>query len=280
MMEPPVIDAHQHFWDVNRFAYPWMTGAREALRCNYLPQHLRPLLAGAGVSRTVVVQAHPSVAESRWLLDLSEGCDFVAGVVGWVDFFQPGFQTALDELQSRPKFKGIRHLIEAEPDERWMVRPEVLAGLRELERRGIPYDLLVLPRHLKYVPVVREHCPSLKLIVDHLAKPPIASGAFDEWARDLAAVAALPNVWCKLSGMITEANWKSWRADDLRPYVRHAAACFGSDRLVFGSDWPVCTLAGSYQQVVRALRDCLGSISPQQAANIWGGNAANFYGLC
>jgi L-fuconolactonase len=160
-----------------------------------------------------------------------------------------------------------------------MVREDVLRGLAELERRGIPFDLLVKPRHLKYVPLVRERFPQLKLVVDHIAKPSIAEGTFDEWARDLERVARLPHIWCKLSGMITEADWAAWTPEDLKPYVEHVVSQFGYDRLMFGSDWPVCTLAGTYRQVVEALRQILDPLPEAEARRLWGATAAEVYQL-
>ena len=274
-----MIDAHQHFWDLERFDYPWMTGPAAPLRRNYLPDDLKPILGGVGVSRTVVVQATQSLEESRWLLEVAAAHDLIAGAVVWVDMTSPALGSVLDELQSRPKFCGVRHLVHDEPDETWIVRPDVLAALRELELREIPFDLLLRPPHLKYVPRVAEHCPGLRMVLDHLGKPRIAEHALEGWAQDLEAVAHLPNLWCKLSGMITEADWRHWTPADLQPYVEHVVRAFGYRRIMFGSDWPVCTLAGSYSQVVAALRDSLGPISPANAAKVWGENARAFYRL-
>ena len=278
-MSELVVDAHQHFWDVGRFQYPWMTPQVDSLRRNFLPRDLKPLLAQAGVDRTILVQAQHSLEESRWFLEMAGANDFIAGAVVWVDLTSPSLGRDLDEFQRHPKFKGVRHIIEDEPDDAWVVREVVLAGLGELERRGIPYDLLVQPRHLNYIPRLRDRCPGLKLVVDHIAKPPIAQGKMDGWDRDMETVARLPQLWCKLSGMVTEANWHTWTPDDLKPYVEHVVKQFGTDRLLFGSDWPVCTLAGSYQQVVDALRHALGPLGEAEAAKIWGGNARRFYQL-
>jgi L-fuconolactonase len=275
--EPMMIDAHQHFWDVGRFQYPWMTPDREVLCRSYLPQDLTPLLFDAGVDRTITVQAHQSFEEAIWLLDLASADDLIAGVVAWVDLASSSVADDLNELKKRPKFKGVRHPIEDEPDDAWIIRPEVLRGLAELERRDIPFDLLVWPRHLKYIPQIRDCCPNLRLIVDHIAKPPIAEGAMDGWARGLESVAKLSNIWCKLSGMITLANFKCWTPDDLTPYVKHVIQSFGYDRVMFGSDWPVCTLAGSYREVIEALRYALGFLAERDAAKVWGGNAKSCY---
>jgi L-fucono-1,5-lactonase len=275
-----VIDAHQHYWDLRRFDYPWMAPPElSALRRNFLPEDLKPILQNSGVDRTVVVQAHQSLGESRWLLELASTNEIIAGAVIWVDLTSPKVAKDLDDLQSHPKFKGVRHIIEDEPDDAWMVRKDVLAGFAELERRDIPYDLLVYPRHLKHVQTVRDHCPNLRMVVDHIAKPAIAKKAMDGWAESLANIARLPHTWCKLSGMVTEADWKNWSPEDLKPYVAHVVQQFGCERVMFGSDWPVCTLAGTYQQVVDALRIALGPLHDGDAAKVWGENACTFYQL-
>jgi L-fuconolactonase len=236
-MATMVVDAHQHFWDPARLHYFWMTGeALRPLMRSFLPEHLKPLLSAAAVDRTVIVQAISSAEEAQWLLELASANEFVAGVVTWADLRSGDLAEELDKLQAHPRFKGVRHQIENETDDAWMVRDDVLKGLAELERRDIPYDLLVHARHLKYVPQVRERCPRLKLVVDHIAKPRIGERGFDEWAREMERVAQLPDVWCKLSGMITEAKWGAWTADDLRPYVQHVVNKFGLDRVMFGSD--------------------------------------------
>lgn len=271
-----VVDCHQHFWDLGRFQYDWMTPQVEVLRRNFLPDDLIPILNRVGIDRTIVIQAHQSREEAQWLLALSAGHDFIAGVVTWADLTCPNLAKSLDELQTHPKFVGIRHPIEDESDDAWMIREEVLRGFGELERRSIPYELLVWPRHLKYIATLRERCPYLKLVVDHVANPPIARGVMDTWADDLAIVASLPNIYCKLSGMVTQVDWTT---ESLRPYVSHAVKIFGYDRLMFGSDWPVCTLGGSYEEVVGALRDVLAGASPEEASRVWGRTAVEFYGL-
>jgi len=278
-MSYTVVDAHQHCWDPDRFDYFWMTPRVQVLIRPFLPEHLRPLLSKPRVDRTVLVQAISSYEEGRWLLELASANEFISGVVTWADLTSATLPKDLDELQLHPKFKGVRHQIEEESDDAWMVREDVLRGFAELERRGIPYDLLVKPRHLQYVSVVRERCPRLRLVVDHIGKPRIAEGKFDDWARDLERVSELPDVWCKLSGMNTEANWSTWTPDDLRPYVTHVVEKFGYDRVMFGSDWPVCLLAGSYQQVVEALRLVLGPLPDQEAEKLWGQAATEFYQL-
>jgi len=279
-MQTMVVDAHQHFWDPGRFQYLWMNAEElHGLKRSFLPEHLKPLLSQSAVGRTVIVQAISSPEEARWLLELASAAEFVAGVVTWADLRSKELAKELDKLQAHPKFKGVRHQIENETDDAWMVRDDVLMGLAELERREIPYDLLVHTRHLQYIPILRERRPRLKLVVDHLAKPRIAEREFDEWALEMERVSRLPGIWCKLSGMTTEARWNAWTADDLRPYVQHVVNHFGLDRVMFGSDWPVCTLAATYQQVVESLQQALGPLPESGARKLWGENASEFYRL-
>lgn len=279
MASAKIVDGHQHFWDIGRFNYWWLTPERSTLRRNFLPEDLKPILVRTGVELTVAVQAHPSLAETYWLLDLASGNDFIAGVVGWVDLADHNLGRKLEKLQQHPKFKGVRHPIEVESDDAWMVREDVLRGLQELELRGIPFDLIIYPRHLRYVSRLREKCSRLKLVIDHIALPPIAEKRMDGWDRDMEMVARLPDVWCKLSGMITRANPKNWKPADLKPYVDHVVKQFGYDRLMFGTDWPICTLAGSYEQVIETLHAVLDPLGKEDAAQVWGGNAQKVYGL-
>jgi L-fucono-1,5-lactonase len=267
-----VIDSHQHFWQVGRFDYPWMSSG--ILCRDYLPADLAPIIQ---TNRTVLVQASNSVAESRWLLELANMHSFIAGVVGWVDLMNPDAQ--LDELCADPKFKGVRHLVESEPDDDWLVRPAVLEGLKQLSARGLSYDLLVHTRHLKYVPRVAESCPDLALVIDHLAKPPIARNEIKEWSQALQPLARYSNLSCKLSGLVTEANWDSWKTDDLRPYVDVALESFGVDRMMFGSDYPVCLLAASYDRVLDSFQEILKHVSDTNRDKIFGQNAEKFYRL-
>src|SRR5258705_7711715 len=196
-----IVDSHQHFWQVGRFDYPWMSSSDQVLYRDYLPPTLEPVLRQNGVAKTVLVQASNSVAESRWLLSLADANPFIAGVVGWVDLANPDVDQQLDELTAHPKFKGVRHLIESEPADDWLIQPAVLDGLNRLSAYGVSYDLLVHTRHLKHVQMVVQHCPELSLIIDHMAKPPIARGEMKEWAREIKPLAANENIYCKVSGL-------------------------------------------------------------------------------
>lgn len=274
-----MIDSHQHFWQVGRFDYPWMTSDLGVLYRDYLPDELASILARNSVEKTVLVQASNSLAESRWLLSLADQNSFVAGVVGWVDLMSPDVDAQLRELAAHPKFKGVRHLVESEPQDDWLVQPAVLSGLKRLSTYGLSYDLLVHTRHLKHIPRVAESCPELALVIDHLAKPPIAKNEIDEWSEAFKPLASYPNIHCKLSGLVTEANWTSWQTDDLRPFVEFALESFGPERLMFGSDYPVCLLASSYDRVLASFQEILKSLDDAEREKIFSTNAARFYRL-
>jgi L-fuconolactonase len=274
-----IVDSHQHFWQVGRFDYPWMSPELGVLYRDYLPEDLESILKQCGVARTVLVQASNSLAETKWLLSLADKHSFIAGVVGWVDLTATDIEHELEGLTANPKFKGVRHLVESEPDEDWLVQPSVLAGLQKLAALNLSYDLLVHTRHLKHVSRVAETCPNLRLVIDHMAKPPIQSGEVGQWASKLKVAAGYANVHCKLSGLVTEANHRSWRPEDLRPFVDCALEYFGPKRMMFGSDWPVCLLAASYNQVLDCFRLLTSELSDSDQDAILAGNSTAFYQL-
>jgi L-fuconolactonase len=276
---PDRIDAHQHFWQLGRFDYAWMPPEPSPLRADFLPRHLAPILARNRFEGSIAVQATHDVRETEWLLELAGEFPFIKGVVGWVDLTDARVGDVLDGLQRRPAFKGVRHLVHDEPDPEWLLRADVLEGLRELERRGLPFDLLLRPQHLPLVPRLANEVPALRMVVDHIAKPPIASGRLEGWAEDMARAAAIPHVYAKLSGMITEADPAGWTADQLRPYVAHVFQVFGPDRLMFGSDWPVCLLAGNWKATLAAFTQSVGAQVVGTREKLLGGNATAFYRL-
>ena len=271
------IDAHQHYWDVGRLDYPWMPPGPSVLRRNYLPEDLEPVLADHRFDGTIVVQAAVVMEETWWLLDLAARHESIRGVVAWVDLTDPALGAALDQCQRHPKFKGVRHIVHDEPDLRWLLRDDVVVGLNELARRGIPYDLLLRPPHLPLIPELADRVPGLRMVIDHIAKPLISARAIEPWARDMEIAAQIPGMHCKISGMITEADHTQWKADDLRPYVQHVLKLFGPDRLMFGSDWPVCKLAGSWKQVLAAFTQACGPLPQTEREKILGGTAMRFY---
>jgi len=273
------IDAHHHFWQLGRYDYVWMSPELEALQRDYVPDDLRPILSGHNVRSTVLVQTISSDDETRWFLELANQHPFIAGIVGWVDLTDRGVGERLDELGDSPKFVGVRHQVHDEPDPDWLVRDDVQRGLRELARRSLTYDLLIRPQHLAVARRIAEKFPDLRFVVDHIAKPAIARRGWDDWAAGIAALAVCPNVACKLSGMITEADWAHWQPTDLAPYLRHVLDHFGTDRVMFGSDWPVCLLAGTYDQVIDALATNLDDLSDHEREDVFGASAAAWYDL-
>lgn len=275
------LDAHQHFWQLSQpFRYDWLNApALAPIRRDFLPEHLEPWIQQTPIRRTLFVQTQHDLAENRWALGLAERHPFIAGVVGWVDLASPACEEQVREFKDHPRFVGVRHITQDEPNDDFIVSPAVRQGLRVLERHGTPFDLLFYVKHLRHVPTLAGEFPGLPLVIDHLAKPCIKERRIDDWLPHFRAAATFPNVYCKLSGMITEADWRHWRADDLKPYVQSALDMFGPGRCMFGSDWPVCELAGSYTQVYEALTAALGPISTTDREQIFGGTAARFYGL-
>jgi L-fucono-1,5-lactonase len=282
MSTPPVVDAHQHFWDPVRAHYPWMTEELAPIRRRFAPEDLRPLLSERGVDFTVLVQTRSSLDETWDFCRTASSTDFVAGVVGWVDLRDSGVSRTLRALRSSPEgafLIGVRHQVHDEPDPDWLLREDVRRGLRALEEADLAYDFLVRTRELGAALRTARDFPRMRFVIDHIAKPPIRTGAQGDWAAAMAPFSELGNVSCKLSGMVTEADWAGWRSDDLLPYVRRVVGWFGEDRLMFGSDWPVCLLAGSYARVFDALLHALGDVSPRTKEKILGGNALRFYRL-
>lgn len=273
-----IVDAHQHFWREGLFAGRFPPEMDALLRA-YTPEDLKPRLDELGIEQTVLVQTHSALENTYEFLHIAEAHDWVAGVVGWVDLTDPRVGETLDLLTAYPKFKGVRHQWEDEADPAWIMRREVLRGLREVAKRGLRYDLLAKPPNWDYIPRVAEAVPDLPLVIDHIAKPRIRERQFDDWVAMMARAAEFPQMMCKLSGMVTEADWHRWTAVDLAPYVDKAIELFGVDRVMYGSDWPVCLLAGSYAEVFHALQECLSGLRQADRAGIMGENAVRFYGL-
>ncbi|MFF3492262.1 amidohydrolase family protein [Streptomyces sp. NPDC002795] len=264
---PGIVDAHHHVWDLSVRDQDWITGPELApIRRTFTLDELTPELRAAGVDATVLVQTVPVAEETPEFLALAERSELVAGVVGWTDLTWPGVRDTLEELRELPGGRhlvGIRHPVQGEPDPEWLLRSDVRRGLAAVADSGLAYDLLVLPHQLPAcVKAAAEH-PELTFVLDHLGKPPIAAGELAPWRDDIRALAALPNTFCKLSGMVTEADRSRWTVDDLRPYAETVIDAFGPARVMFGSDWPVCTLAATYQQVVGAARELVGGTDPQ-----------------
>ena len=276
-----IIDAHQHFWQLDKpFDYEWLKSEQHEPICrSYLPVDLRPHLDACGIDKSVFVQTQHNVEENRWVLQMAEENDWIAGVVGWVDLASEACEDQLAEFKDQPKFVGIRHVVQDEPDDDFIIRPEILRGLKTLQKHKVPYDLLFYTQHLKHADQLGRELPELPMVIDHLSKPKIAAQITDGWVDDIKAAAKHPNIFCKLSGMVTEADWNNWKPADLKPYVETVLEAFGPERCMYGSDWPVCELAATYEQVWEALVEVLGPISESERSQIFGGTAKSFYGL-
>ncbi|WP_198942961.1 amidohydrolase family protein [Actinophytocola xanthii] len=277
-----MIDSHHHLWDPATRDYPWMAAAAlDPIRHAYTLEDLRAV--AAGVSGTVLVQTVASTEETEEFLATAAAADgLVLGVVGWVDLLAPDVADHVARLRSLPGgdlLVGVRHQAEDEPDPRWLVRPDVLRGIAALAEAGLVYDVLVREPQLPAAVELVGLLPSVRFVLDHAGKPPVASGALDGWAGLVTRLAEHPNVFCKLSGLVTEADWHSWRVDQLRPVAEHVLAAFGPERVMFGSDWPVCELAASYQQVTESAGALLASLSEAQRAEVFAGTAVRCYGL-
>jgi L-fuconolactonase len=273
------IDAHQHFWNYSAAEYPWIGAGLERLARDYLPSDLEPLLAAKQIDGSVAVQARQSVEESLWLLALAKAHPLVKGVVGWVDLRSDRVGDDLRVLAANPTFVGVRHVVQDEPDPRFVLGEGFIRGLRQLRQHGLTYDLLLYPSQLPAAIELVELLPEQPFVVDHLAKPRIVAGEIDGWGRDIRAIARHDNVCCKVSGMVTEAVRRGGKRDDFTPYLDVVLEAFGPERLMFGSDWPVCLLAGEYADVAAIPRDYFSRLSTTEQRMIWGDTAAGFYGL-
>jgi L-fuconolactonase len=273
------IDSHQHFWKYDARGYGWIDERMSVLKRDFLPADLEPPLRAAGFGACVTVQARQTLDETAWLLDLADRSPFVAGVVGWVDLCSPDARAQLRRFASHPKLVGVRHIVQAEPDDRFLLRADFGRGIALLEEFGLAYDILVYPRHLAVAAEFVKRFPRQRFVLDHLAKPEIARGEIRGWSRDVRALAAEPNVQAKLSALVTEADWKRWTPDQLRPYLDVAFECFGPGRLMIGSDWPVCTLAGDYGRTMGVVTEYLGDRPAAEREAVLGGNAREFWNL-
>ena len=273
------IDSHQHFWLYNAEDYGWMAGDRSPLQVDYLPPDLQPLMAASGIDGTVAVQARQVLRETEFLLALAEQYDLIRGVVGWVDMQAEDVEAQLERFAGHPRLVGVRHIVHDEADDRFMLGGTFLHGLAALKAYDLRYDLLLYPRHIPIAIDVVKQFPEQPFVLDHIAKPFIKDGILGAWEGDIRALASFDNVWCKVSGMVTEAAWGAWRQEDFLPYLDIVFDCFGVERLMFGSDWPVCTLAGSYSEVVGIVENYIAPFSADERAAVMGGNAVEFYRL-
>jgi L-fuconolactonase len=273
------IDAHQHFWQYDVQRDSWITDEMSVLKRDFLPEDLLPEMAANDIDGCIAVQADQSERETLFLLDLASKYSAIAGVVGWIDLRSPLLADRLDYFSQFGKLRGFRHVVQSEPDDRFLLREDFVRGVATLAEFGFTYDLLIYPKQLPAAIGLVEKFPGQPFVIDHIAKPEIKSGRISPWAAHMKTIAASPNVYCKLSGLVTEADWRHWRAEDFRPYLDVVFDAFGTDRLIFGSDWPVCLLADTYRRVKQLVADYLSSFSDMDKDKIFGSNAVQFYGL-
>ncbi len=273
------IDAHQHFWVYDPREYDWIDDSMTPLRRNFLPADLKPELEQGGFQGCVAVQARQTMEETRWLLELAAASPFILGVVGWVDLQSPQVRSQLESVAGNRKLVGVRHVVQGEPDDRFLLRPEFLRGVSILEEFDLAYDILIYARHLPVSAEFVQKFPRQRFVLDHLAKPPIKSASLHPWAEGVRNLAAFPNVFCKLSGLVTEADWRHWKPEDMAPYLDVAFEAFGPQRLMIGSDWPVCTVAASYASAMAVVKNYLGRLSTEAQQAVLGGNAQRFWKL-
>jgi L-fuconolactonase len=279
LLSEPKIDAHQHFWQYNPAEHGWMTDEMASIRRDFLPPDLKPLLDRAGFNGCVAVQARQSLDETRWLLQLAGQYEFIHGVVGWVDLRSANLEAQLGEFSGQEKLVGVRHVVQDEPDDAFMMRDDFRRGIAQLASLHLTYDVLIYPRQLPAAIRLVEEFASQRFVLDHIAKPLIGEGKMEPWAAEIRTLAQSPNLYCKLSGMVTETRWKHWREADFRPYLDVVFEAFGPDRLMIGSDWPVCTLSASYESAVGIVFEYIRQFSAGQQAVILGGNCRRFYKL-
>ncbi len=271
------LDSHQHFWKYHPDHQDWMTDAMGVLKRDYLPEQLQPLIDTLGFDGTVAVQARQMVEETAWLLKLADENDFIKGVVGWVALRSPSLCAQLENYAKHTKLVGVRHVVHDEPDDEFMLRSEFRRGIAQLREFDLTYDLLLFPRHLPVAVKLVMEFPEQPFVLDHLAKPFIREGLVSPWKEDLLRLAEFPNVFCKLSGMVTEAKWKQWQPEDFHRYLDIVIEAFGPERVMIGSDWPVCTLSGDYAGTMGIVIDYVKQFPPEARDAILGGTCARFY---
>jgi L-fuconolactonase len=273
------IDAHQHFWKYDPVEYDWMGDGMDVLRFDRLPADLSPLLQSARLDGSVAVQARSTLEETEWLLQLADQNPFIKGVVGWVDLCSPDARSQLERVSASQRLCGVRHIVQSEPDDGFMLRQDFRRGISLLAEFGLAYDILVFPRHLPAAYELVTAFPNQVFVLDHIAKPFIKEHVVSPWEAEIRRLASLPNVCGKVSGLVTEADWKNWKPADFFPYLDVVFEAFGPQRVMFGSDWPVCTLAGNYADVTVLIEEYTRQLSAQELAQVWGGTAEKAYRL-
>lgn len=273
------IDCHQHFWIYNDREFSWIDNSMAALRQNFLPVDLQTELNANDFHGSIVVQTCQTLEETHWLLALAEQNPSILGVVGWADLCSPDIALQLKDLAANPKLVGLRHIVQSEPDDRFLLRREFLRGIAALEEFDLAYDILIYAKHLPVAIEFVQFFPRQRFVLDHMAKPSIRAKEIDSWTDGIHRLSAFPNVFCKMSGLVTEADWQNWTRDDITPYLDVAFDSFGPDRLMIGSDWPVCLVAASYAQATGLVKDYILKRAPDRASDVLGGNAQRFWRL-
>lgn len=273
------IDSHQHFWKYNVAEYSWINQQMQVLKRDFLPADLYPELQSSGFDGCIVVQARQSLEETGCLIELASNNEFIKGVVGWIDLCSKDVKNQLDKWSEYPKFKGLRHVLHDESDENFMLRKDFLNGIGCLKEYNLTYDLLIFPSHLKNANLLARQFPEQTFILDHIAKPDIKGKQTNPWKNDIKKIAELPNMYCKLSGMVTEADWINWKESDFKEYLDVVFDAFGTERLMIGSDWPVCLLGGSYSKVMGIVRNYISGFSESDQKLVMGLNAVKAYKL-
>jgi|SRR5579864_145955 len=273
------VDAHQHFWKYNPAEYEWIDDSMTAIRRDFLPEDLEPQLVDNEFQGSIAVQVRQTLEETRWLLELADRSSKILGVVGWVDLLSPDVRSQLSEFTSNPKLVGIRHIVQSEPDDRFLLRQDFLRGIALLEEFDLTYDILIYTKHLPVAAEFVERFPRQRFVLDHLAKPAIKIQEVESWTAGIRRLASFPNVSCKLSGLVTEADWQHWKPEEITPYLDIAFATFGASRLMIGSDWPVCLVAGSYSRTMDVLKSYLQCHPAETRDAVLGENARRFWRL-
>ena len=277
-----IVDSHHHLWDHSTgFDYSWQEGEENAvLRKNFMPDTLHSITKTNQIEQTVVVQAVQSVEELHWLLKIADENPFITGVVGWVDLKDKNVSKTLETVAKHPKLKGIRHVVQEEPDDNWLLQEDVISGLKDVASFNLTYDVLIVPRHMKSVPILAEKIPNLRMVIDHIAKPFIKNNSMSPWDSEMSEIAKIPTAYCKISGMVTEANVHDWKPEDLFPYIEHVINVFGPERIMYGSDWPVCLRAATYEEVLdTAIQGSLTKLNKSEMKQFLRTNAIKFNSL-
>ncbi len=273
------VDAHQHFWIYNPEEYGWIDDSMSVIRRDFLPKDLVPELKENEFDGSIAVQARQSLEETQWLLELADRSDKISGVVGWVDLSSNDVRSQLKRFAGNRKLVGVRHVVQSEPDERFLLRPDFLRGISQLEEFNLAYDILIYTKHLPVAAEFVKRFPRQRFVLDHVAKPPIRERNIEAWAEGIRRIADFPNVYCKLSGLVTEADWGGWNPEQIHPYILTAIDAFGHDRLMIGSDWPVCLVAGSYRRVMNLVKECIEGWPKEKRDSLLGENARRFWNL-